>query len=177
MADIKALRVRLMALLEKVGYPTSGAEFICNRLTTIARLYNDAQKAMEVIVQNMEAKITGPFSSQQFDTFTREINPSYTPWYLYENKLGISPDEVEILLPREQEEYWREKRQLDREVSARRREDLSYLRDSDAWEILTKHNWREIQPSIGLFKEIKVGRPISTPMGGQPGYKRKTRRP
>ncbi|MDD5749878.1 MAG: hypothetical protein PHO91_03805 [Patescibacteria group bacterium] len=174
--SINALRVRLIALLEKVGYPTSGAEFICNRLTTIARLYDNAQGAMEIIVQNMEDKITGPFSSQQFSTFAKEISPSYTPWYLYEEKLGVRPDEVDCLPARDQEDYWREKRQLDHKLSALRRANLSYLRDSTAWDILTKHNWREIQPSLGLYRQIKGSRPISTPLGGQPGYKRRTRR-
>ena len=104
-----------------------------------------------------------------------EINPTRTPWHLYEKHLGISPDEVDCLSAKEQAEYWRDKRQFDTRVAALRRADLSLLRDSDAWRILTQHNWRKIQPSLGLERQSKGGRPISTPLGGQPGYKRRNR--
>lgn len=171
------LKARLIALLtQKIGYPIDSAKFICEQLIQIANLYHNAQAAFEIIVQTMEAKIIGPFSSQQFTAFIREINPNHTPRYVYEQILGIGPDEIDILEPDEQTEYWQEKNQLDRELNWQRQNNLDYLRNSQAWDILTSHHWRQLQPSLGVYKEIKGGA-ISTPLGGQPGFKRKTRHP
>lgn len=170
------LKSRLIALLQKVGYPTDAVNFICQKLDEIANRYNNAQAAFEIIVQVMERKITGPFSSQQFTAFIREIDPTHTPLYIYYHELGIAPDEVDMLDLDEQAEYWQDKQELDRRLSSLRCDNHDYLQDSGAWDILTSHSWRVLKPSMGIYKEIQGGT-ILTPMGGQPGYKRRTRHP
>lgn len=174
---INKLRIRLEAIMQRVGYPAEGVEYICSELLRVATLYDDSDRALTIIVEHMEARITGPFGSKQFKAFILEIDPTYTHWVDYFSSLGYSPrDARRILSAPDLARYYQDKAELDARWTAYRKANLDYLQDGGAWEILTSHAWRNIKPSAGIVDQVPI-QFISTPMGGHPGYRRKIRRP
>jgi len=147
-----------------------------NEIKRICALYDDPASAAQILQEALEDGIRSRFGEEQFKRFIRELDPTNVDsnTLLEEGYEPLEQYERDKMTQAEIKEFEDEKRQFIEQETEKQKRELTRARVAIAIDALNSKHYREAKQPIGL--ERPTIKEISTPMGGQPGYRRRMKR-
>ncbi|MEK7635247.1 MAG: hypothetical protein AAB446_02350 [Patescibacteria group bacterium] len=162
--------------LTKIGFQKTGVDYIISKITQILEHYEDPLVATAVLSQKFIQTVKSLFSEKQFKHFLSEIDPLVISKHeLFMN--GYEPfldGEKQSMSRIEINEFEQEKRKFITQRQTERKKNLGILSNPENYQILTTKNFREMKEPLGL--SVPPIKTLSSPMGGQSGYRKRFRR-
>jgi len=170
--------------LMKLGYDSAGSKSIDDKIRNLAGEYINKDKATSVFEHSFPTYVNTLFSNVQLDTFIRTVRKdSFKPReYELQSELGWSTSDFDMLRQEgelsegEIRDFLDERDKFTKDTKNRRElYALKLLNAGYYYDILTRIAYRRPKEVNPDFKEQPI-RIISTPMGGQGGWRMKMKR-
>jgi hypothetical protein len=168
----------------KLGFKPEAARIIEGRLAGLTNLCINQTRAREVLERAYVTHLNNiTFSDEQLEVFVKTVGRAvrFPDWIETEDELGVTFKEAKEMradgsfTEEEYQDFVREFNEYAESTRSQREEEvLSELERGNFFGILKAVARRNIQPSPGYREPPVIV--ISTPFGGQPGYKRRMRR-
>ncbi len=176
---------RIQSRLESIGYAGEALAGAVSRLRSVISKYDNADTAARLLADGFSNYVSSPFGDRQFWAFLREIDPDILgiDGDLIEEEVGKkfdveSPFDIEYGMEREEKEaYFKELNEAKNRLRNKRASMYDFLSRKETYDILNSVTWKKIPEGYPLPEnKLLRHKPISTPMGGMPWYRKKFRR-
>ncbi len=162
--------------LTNLGYTEEGVSFIVSKIIRVLSKFNNPEEALKVFDESFPKFINSRFGEKQFFGFLKDIDPTNEASHIFPIDCDYAPLEdweKEEMAPAEIDEFNKERAEY---LRSYKDEKLISLADERTYEALaTAHYRASKKDQVDESKLPKPRPPISTPTGGQPGFKRKWR--
>lgn len=162
--------------LSKLGYTDEGVNFIVSKIIRVLSKFGNPEEALRIFDESFPKFVNSRFGERQFFGFLKDIDPTNEASHIFPVDYDYAPLEdweKEEMTPSEIDEFNKEREEY---LRGYKDEKLMVLADEWTYEALTSAHYRASKrDQVDESKLPKPRPPISTPIGGQPGFKRKWR--